>query len=98
MTATDLDLPGDQNALVEAVLAANPRTVVVLANGAPYALPWIDHAPAVLEAWLGGEEGPDAVARILFGEAEPSGPPAGHLPAPARGQSGPRLLSGRRRA
>ncbi len=68
-----LDLPGDQNALVEAVLAANPRTVVVLVNGAPYALPWIDYAPAVLEAWLGGEEGPDAVARILFGAAEPSG-------------------------
>jgi beta-glucosidase len=68
-----LDLPGDQNALVEAVLAANPRTVVVLTNGAPYALPWIDHAPAVLEAWLGGEEGPDALARILFGAADPSG-------------------------
>ncbi|MEO8925631.1 MAG: glycoside hydrolase family 3 C-terminal domain-containing protein, partial [Caulobacteraceae bacterium] len=68
-----LDLPGDQNALVEAVVAANPRTVVVLVGGAPYALPWIDHAPAVLAAWLGGEEGPDAVARILFGTAEPSG-------------------------
>jgi beta-glucosidase len=70
---TTLDLPGDQNALVEAVLAANPRTVVVLSNGAPYTLPWIDHVPAVLEAWLGGEAGPDAVARILLGEAEPSG-------------------------
>jgi len=69
----NLDLPGDQNALVEAVLAANPRTVVVLVGGAPYALPWIDHAPAVVAAWLGGEEGPDAVARILFGRAEPSG-------------------------
>jgi beta-glucosidase len=69
----DLELPGDQNALVEAVLAANPRTAVVLVNGAPYALPWIEHAPAVLEAWLGGEEGPDAAARILFGQAEPSG-------------------------
>jgi beta-glucosidase len=69
----DLDLPGDQNALVEAILAANPNTAVVLTNGAPYVLPWIDHAPAVLEAWLGGEEGPDAVARILFGRAEPSG-------------------------
>ena len=68
-----LDLPGDQNALVEAVLAANPRTIVVLTNGAPYALPWIDHAPAVLEAWLGGEEGPAALSRILFGAAEPSG-------------------------
>src|SRR5205814_3109941 len=69
----DLELPGDQNALVEAILAANPRTAIVLTNGAAYALPWIDHAPAVLEAWLGGEEGPDAVARILFGRAEPSG-------------------------
>ncbi len=68
-----LDLPGDQNALVEAVLAANPNTVVVLSNGAPYALPWIDHVPAVVEGWLGGEAGPDAVARILIGEAEPSG-------------------------
>jgi len=68
-----LDLPGDQNALVEAVLAANPRTVVVLVNGAPYAMPWIDHVPAVVEGWLGGEAGPDAVARILLGEAEPSG-------------------------
>jgi beta-glucosidase len=69
----DLELPGDQNALVEAVLAANPRTVVVLVTGAAYALPWIDHTPAVLEAWLGGEAGPDAVARIILGEAEPSG-------------------------
>jgi beta-glucosidase len=69
----NLDLPGDQNALVEAVLAANPRTVVVLSNGAPYVLPWIDHAPALIEAWMGGEAGPDAVARIILGEAEPSG-------------------------
>ncbi|HEY5289347.1 MAG TPA: glycoside hydrolase family 3 C-terminal domain-containing protein, partial [Caulobacteraceae bacterium] len=69
----DLDLPGDQNALVEAVLAANPRTAIVLVGGAPYAMPWIDHAPAVLEAWLGGEEGPDAAARILFGATDPSG-------------------------
>ncbi len=69
----DLDLPGDQNALVDAVVAANPRTAVVLLTGAPYAMPWIEHVPAVLEAWLGGEEGPDAVARILFGLAEPSG-------------------------
>ncbi len=69
----NLELPGDQNALVEAVLAANPKTVVVLVGGAPYRLPWIDHAPAVLAAWLGGEEGPDAMARIIFGRAEPSG-------------------------
>ena len=69
----NLDLPGDQNALIEAALAANPRTVVVLSNGAPYVLPWVDHAPALVEAWMGGEAGPDAVARIILGEAEPSG-------------------------
>ncbi len=68
-----LDLPGAQNALVEAVLAVNQRTVIVLVGGAPYALPWIDHVPAVILPWLGGEEGPDALARILFGHAEPSG-------------------------
>jgi beta-glucosidase len=68
-----LDLPGDQNALVEAVLAANPKTIIVLVGGAPYAMPWINHTPAVVVAWLGGEEGPDATARILFGEASPSG-------------------------
>ena len=86
----DLDLPGDQNALVEAVLAANPRTVVVLSNGAPYALPWIDHTPVVIEAWMGGEAGPDAVARIILGEAEPSGRlpvsfPAALADSPAQG-------------
>jgi beta-glucosidase len=69
----NLDLPGDQNVLVEAVLAANPSTVIVLVGGAPYVLPWIDHVPAVVVPWLGGEEGPDALARILFGQAEPSG-------------------------
>lgn len=69
----DLELPGDQNALVEAILAANPNTAIVFTGGSPYAFPWIDHAPAVLCAWLGGEEGPDAVARVLFGGAEPSG-------------------------
>jgi len=69
----DLELPGDQNALVEAVLAANPNTAIVFTGGSPYAFPWIDHVPAVLCAWLGGEEGPDAVARVLFGGAEPSG-------------------------
>ncbi|HEX7758579.1 MAG TPA: glycoside hydrolase family 3 C-terminal domain-containing protein [Caulobacteraceae bacterium] len=69
----DLELPGDQNALVEAVLAANPNTAIVFTGGSPYAFPWIEHVPALLCAWLGGEEGPDAVARILFGAAEPSG-------------------------
>ncbi|HEV2366234.1 MAG TPA: glycoside hydrolase family 3 C-terminal domain-containing protein [Caulobacteraceae bacterium] len=69
----DLELPGDQNALVDAVLAVNPKTVVVVVGGAPYRLPWADHVSAILCPWFGGEEGPDALARVIFGRAEPSG-------------------------
>jgi beta-glucosidase len=69
----DMDLPGAQNALVAAVRAANPKTIVVLNNGAPLAMPWIDDVPAVLEAWLPGQEGARAVADILFGRVDPSG-------------------------
>ncbi len=68
-----IDLPGRQNALVEAILAANPRTVVVVNAGAPMTMPWIDKAKSVLLAWLPGEEGPAALANILFGNAAPSG-------------------------
>lgn len=66
-------LYGKQNELVEAVLKANPNTAVVLYNGAPMELPWLKDAKAVVEAWLPGQEGGDAVARILFGEVNPSG-------------------------
>jgi beta-glucosidase len=58
---------------VEAVLAANPRTIVVLQSGSPYELPWADKAPAILEGWLNGEEGPQALAEIIFGAENPSG-------------------------
>jgi beta-glucosidase len=69
----DMDLPGNQNELVEAVLAANPRTAVALNIGAPMAMPWIDRARAVLLSWLPGEEGPRALANVLFGRTGPSG-------------------------
>jgi len=69
----NLELPGPQNQLVEAVLAANPRTVVVVNSGAPVTLPWIDRARTVLQAWLPGEEGPDALASVVFGDVGPSG-------------------------
>lgn len=68
-----LTLPGRQDELVEAVLAANPHTIVVLESGSPYALPWADRAPAIIEAWLDGEEGPNALAEVLLGEVSPSG-------------------------
>jgi beta-glucosidase len=69
----DMELVGRQNELVEAVLAANPNTIVVLQNGAPLALPWVDKVPAIVEAWLPGQEGDRALARVLFGDANPSG-------------------------
>ena len=68
-----MELEGRQNELVRAVLAANPNTIVVLNNGAPYALPWADAVPAILEGFLAGEEGPQALARVLLGEVNPSG-------------------------
>jgi beta-glucosidase len=70
---TSLALPGQQDELVQAVLRANPRTTVVLQSGAPYALPWADQAPAILQAWLNGEAGPRALAEVLFGAVNPSG-------------------------
>ena len=69
-----LALPGTQQALVEAVLAANPRTVVVLFGGGPLTIPWIkEHAPAVVQAWWPGEEGGHAIADVLFGDVNPAG-------------------------
>lgn len=69
----DLGLPRPQDALVEAVLAAHPRTVVVLNTGSPVTLPWAERAPALMQMWLPGEAGPEALAHMLFGESAPSG-------------------------
>ncbi|MGW0672274.1 glycoside hydrolase family 3 C-terminal domain-containing protein [Streptomyces sp. NPDC002746] len=71
---TDIELPADQVALLERVHAVNPRTVVVLSNGAAVSVaPWQRHAPALLEGWLLGQAGGSATARLLFGQAEPGG-------------------------
>jgi beta-glucosidase len=69
----DMDLPGDQDALVRAVLAANPRTIVVVNAGAPVTMDWADAAAAVLQVWFPGMEGGNALADILFGDVNPSG-------------------------
>ena len=72
--AADLGLTGVQQQLVEAVVATGTPTVVVLINGRVFALPWIArHVPAVVEAWLPGEEGGAAIADVLFGAVNPSG-------------------------
>jgi beta-glucosidase len=70
---SSLTLPNDQDTLVTAVAAANPRTVVVLETGGPAAMPWIDHVGAALEAWYPGIRGAEAIAGILFGDVNPSG-------------------------
>jgi beta-glucosidase len=72
-----LELPGNQNRLVSAVAAANPKTIVVLETGGPVFMPWIDTVPAALEAWYPGTAGGEAIANLLFGKVNPSG----HLPA-----------------
>ena len=68
-----LDLPGDENALISAVAAANPRTVVVLNTAGAVLMPWLARVSAVLEAWYPGEEDGTAIAAVLTGEVDPSG-------------------------
>ena len=64
---------GDQDGLIAAVAAANPRTVVVLETGGPVLTPWRDAVHALVEAWYPGQEGGAAIARVLFGDADPGG-------------------------
>jgi beta-glucosidase len=65
--------PVDQDALVAAVAAANPKTIVVMENGGPKVMPWLGNVSAVLEAWYPGQHGGEAIANILFGDVNPSG-------------------------
>src|SRR3546814_18669495 len=58
--SSDLSLPHDQDALIEAVCAANSKTIVVLETGTPVTMPWLDRAAAVLEAWYPGGRGGEA--------------------------------------
>jgi beta-glucosidase len=69
----DLRLPGRQDELARAVVAAQPRSVVVVNAGSPVAMPWADAAPAVLFAGYGGQELGNAVADVLLGDADPGG-------------------------
>jgi beta-glucosidase len=69
----DLSLPDRQDQLIEAVVAANSQTVVVLETGGAVVMPWLDKVPAVLEAWYPGSRGADAIAAVLTGRVNPSG-------------------------
>lgn len=68
-----MGLPASHNTLVEAVCKVNPNTVVVLHNGSPVEMPWVDKPRAILEAYLGGEAIGEATVDVLFGDVNPSG-------------------------
>jgi beta-glucosidase len=68
-----LGLPPKQEELIRKTVAANPNTVVVLTNGGPLSMPWLEQVPALLETWYPGMEGGRAIARTLFGDCNPSG-------------------------
>jgi len=71
---TNLDLPGNQEQLLEAVVATGKPVVLVLENGRPLTIGWAkQHVPAILEAWYPGEFGGKAIAETLFGENNPAG-------------------------
>ncbi|MBT9330802.1 beta-glucosidase family protein [Paracidobacterium acidisoli] len=71
--AKTLSLPDDQDALVEAVTAANPHTIVVLETGGPVTMPWADRVAGIVEAWYPGIGGAQSLANLLFGQVNPSG-------------------------
>lgn len=80
-------LPGDQNQLISAVAAVNPRTIVVLNTDGPVDMPWLQDVEAVVQAWYGGRGMGTALAAVLFGDTDP----AGRLPVtfPADTSQGP---------
>lgn len=69
----DMRLKGEQDRLIQAVCTANPNTAVVSQSGTPVSMPWIESAPAILQAWYGGNETGNAIADVLFGTVNPSG-------------------------
>jgi beta-glucosidase len=73
MDLPDLSFSGNQDALVAAVAAANPHTVVVIESGGAQVMPWLANVNAVLEAWYPGQRGGEAIANLLFGDVNPSG-------------------------
>ncbi|KAL1961090.1 hypothetical protein VTO42DRAFT_4978 [Malbranchea cinnamomea] len=86
-----MDLPPGSDDLIRAVVAANPNTAVVIQSGTPVTMPWLKEAPAILQAWYGGNETGNAIADVVFGETNPSG----KLPLsfPLRNEDNPAFLN-----
>jgi beta-glucosidase len=72
MDLANLSLPNKQDALIAAVAAANPHTIVVLETGTAVTMPWLAQVSGVVEAWYSGAKGADAVADVLFGDINPA--------------------------
>ena len=109
MDLPNLSLSDNQDALIEHVAAANPRTIVVLETGTAVTMPWIDKVAGVVEAWYAGSAGHKALANVLVGDVNPSGklamtfpksesdlprPVIPPLPADAEGQGNDSVNSG----
>jgi beta-glucosidase len=69
----DLSLPWGQDAVIDAVSAVNPNTIVVLETASPVAMPWRDNVKAIVQAWYGGQSGGRAIAEVITGAVNPSG-------------------------
>jgi beta-glucosidase len=91
MDRAGLALAGDQDRLIRAVAASDPATVVVINSGGPVLMPWIDQVSAVIQVWYPGEQYGEALADVLFGDADPGG----RLPItfPADESQGPQARS-----
>ena len=84
MDLTTLDLSDEQNKLIEAVAAANPKTIVVLETGSPATMPWIDKVAGVVEAWYPGIRGAEALAEYPHRQGESHRQTGHHLPQERR--------------
>jgi beta-glucosidase len=69
----NIDLPAQENTLIEDVAAANPHTIVVLNSGSAVTMPWLGSVAGVLEAWYPGQDDGSAIAAVLFGDVDPAG-------------------------
>ena len=68
-----LALPKAHDELVRCLLAVNPNIVVILSNGAPVAMPWVDEVPSIIEGYLNGQGGASALVDVIYGDVNPSG-------------------------